>query len=198
VSAKRLSTAALVVYAFAIALGLGVSSAYVAVSGDYPLGGVSAGPWKAWPQVGSRNADPYARTIVVRGSDIPLATGEGLAFTATADSAGRKLDSACTYRVGPAAPQTRLWTLSLYDRSRLLVPSELDRSGFTAAEILRDAEGRFAIVLARDLQPGNWLKLPAAGPFSLVLRLYDSPLSAGSASLDEKAFPSIERVDCAP
>jgi hypothetical protein len=194
---KRLPTTALVIYAFALALGLGVSSAYMAVSGDYPLGAVRAGPWRAWPQVGSRDADPYARSIIVREAEVPLATGEGLALAATADDTGRPLDSACTYRVGSTTPQARLWTLTLYDQSGFLVPSDLDRSGFTSAEILRSADGRFAIMLSRDLQPGNWLKLPASGSFSLMLRLYDSPVAAGSASLTAGALPTIERVECA-
>lgn len=193
---KRLPTTALVVYAFALALGLGISSAYWAVSGDYPVGRVRAGPWKAWPQVGSRDADPYARSIIVREADIPLATGEGLALSAAADSAGRPLDTACTYRVGSTTPQARLWTLTLYDQDGSLVGSDLDRSGLTSAEIVRGADGRFAIALSRDLQPGNWLKLPQSGSFSLMLRLYDSPVAAGSASLEAGALPAIERLEC--
>ncbi len=194
--AKRLPTTALTIYAFALALGVGVSSAYFVLEGEYPVGGVRAGPWKAWPQVGSRDADPYARSIIAREAEIPLATGEGLALTASADSTGRALDSACTYRLGATAPQARLWTLTLYGADGALVPSELERSGFTSAEILRDVRGRFSVMLSRDLQPGNWLKLPTAGSFNLVLRLYDSPLAAGSASLNEGALPAIERVEC--
>ena len=49
-------------YAFALALGLGIGSAYWALAGEYPFGGVAVGPWTAWPAVGSREADPYART----------------------------------------------------------------------------------------------------------------------------------------
>lgn len=194
--AKPLSTAALVVYAFALALGLGVGSAYVAVSGEYPIGGVRIGPWTTWPKVGSGDADPYARTIVTRRAEVPLATGEGLALTATADSEGRALDAACTYRFGSVTPQARLWTLTVYDRSGALVRSDLERSGFTSAEILRDSEGRFTVVLSRQLQPGNWLKLPPEGPFSLILRLYDTPAALGTGAMEARALPVIERGEC--
>jgi hypothetical protein len=196
VSAKPLSSAALVVYAFALALGVGIGSAYVAVSGEYPIGAVRLGPWTAWPQVGSRDADPYARAIVARRAEIPLATGEGLALTATADSQGRALDSACTYRVGSATPQARLWTLTLYDGGGALLRSDLERSGFTSAELLRESDGRFVIVLSREVQPGNWLKLPASGPFSLTLRLYDTPASLGTGAVESRALPAIERLEC--
>jgi hypothetical protein len=193
---KRLPTTALVVYAFALALGLGASSAYLAISGEFPLGAVQAGPWKAWPQVGSREADPYARSIIVREAEIPLGTGEGLVLAAATDGTGRALDSGCTYRIGTTTPQARLWTLTVYDESGNLVSTPLERSGFTSAEILRGADGGFTVTLARDLQPGNWLKLPPVGSFSLMLRLYDSPVAAGSASLNAATLPAIERVEC--
>ena len=194
--AKRLPTAALVLYAMALGLGLGVGSAYVALSGQYPIGAVRVGPWTSWPQTGSRDVDPYARAIVARRADIPLATGEGLALVAAADSDGRPLDSACTYRVGNITPQSRLWTLTLYDESDALVATELERSGFTSSEILRGGDGGFLVTLSRDLQSGNWLKLPAAGRFTLTLRLYDTPATLGNGVIDPKSLPGIERVEC--
>lgn len=193
---KPLSTAALVVYAFALAIGVGVSSAYVAVRGNFPFGGVTIGSWTAWPRVGSRDADPYARAIVTRRADVPLAVGEGLALTASLDKDGQRLDSACVYRIGSVTPQARLWTLTLYDESGALVTSELQRSSLTSAEVLRETNGRFVVTLAREARSGNWLQLPQAGPFTLALRLYDTPVAAGSATLDPAALPMIERVEC--
>jgi hypothetical protein len=195
VPARRISTSALVLYACAVALGLGISSASIALRGDYPFGGIEVGPWKAWPQVGSREADPYARAIVTRRAEIPLAVGEGLALTATRDSTGRDLDSACTYRVGNTTPQARLWTLTLYD-SAGPIRTELQRAGYTSAEILREGGGTFSIVLSRAAHAGNWVQLPAGGPFSIVLRLYDTPAAVGSANLEESALPAIERMEC--
>jgi hypothetical protein len=185
-----------VVYAFALALGLGVGSAYYAVSGEYPVGGVRVGPWTTWPQAGSPAADPYARAIATRNAEIPLAVGEGLALTARADSEGRTLDTGCAYRVGGVTPQARLWTLTLYDGSGALVATDLERSGFTSAEVLRAADGGFSIALSRELQPGNWLKLPPGGPFTLALRLYDTPAALGTGAVEARALPAIERLEC--
>jgi hypothetical protein len=195
--ARRLPAAVLVVYAVSIALLLGLWSAYWAVSGDYPFGQVRAGAWQATPRVGSREADPYARAVVARSAEIPLAIGEGLTLTATGDDQGRPLDTRCTYRVGPATPQARYWTLTLYDEEGRPVSSELQRSGFTSAEVLRDVEGRFSIVIARDPMPGNWLRMPERGRPGLALRLYDTPVAAGTAALDPRTLPTIERLDCA-
>jgi hypothetical protein len=196
VTAKPLTSAALVVYSCTLGLGLGVASALWVLGGDYPFGGVRVGAWKAWPKVGSPSADPYARAIVTRRGDVPLATGEGLSLSATADSGGRDLDSACSYRLGTITAQARVWTLSLYDAAGGPVVTDLSRTSLTSAEILREADGKFSIALSRDARPGNWLQLPKAGGFSLVLRLYDTPAATGSAALDPAAFPAIERQEC--
>jgi hypothetical protein len=185
-----------VVYAFAVALGLGVTATYSAVTGDPPFGAVRAGPWVGWPQTGSRNADPYARAIGSRRADIPLAVGEGLALRAATDSAGQTLNARCVYRIGSATPQTRLWTLTLYDAARRLRTSDLERSGYTSGEVLRESDGRFWVTVGPTARPGNWLKTPATDAFSLVLRLYDTPVAATSAALNAAALPSIERIEC--
>jgi hypothetical protein len=194
---RPLPTAALVIYAVALALLLGLWSAYWAVSGDYPFGRLRAGPWQAAPRVGSREADPYAKAVVARSAEIPLAIGEGLTLTATADDVGRPLDSGCVYRVGSVTPQTRYWTLTLYDGDGRPVSSELQRSSFTSAEVLRNGEGRFAIMISREPMPGNWLRMPDRGRPGLALRLYDTPVAAGTAALDARTLPSIERLGCA-
>lgn len=193
---KRLSSAALVVYALAVALGLGVPSAYWAVKGEYPVGSERIGPWTAWPGVGTRRADPYARAIMARRAEVPLAQGEGLALTAETDSGGQALDGACAYRIGDSTPQARLWTLTLYDAAGRLHTTDLLRAGITSAEVLRGADGRFSVTLAPSARPGNWLRTPDGGRFRVVLRLYDTSAAASAASLEARALPSIDRLDC--
>jgi hypothetical protein len=189
-----LSPAALVVHAVSLALLLGLGSAYWAVSGDYPFGKLRAGAWQAAPRVGSREADPYARAVLARNAEIPLAIGEGLTLTATEDDAGRPLDAGCAYRIGRVAPQARYWTLTLYDAAGRPVSTE--RSGFTSAEVLRDAEGGFSIAISREPMPGNWLRAPEEGRLGLAFRLYDTPVATGAATLDARTLPAVERLDC--
>lgn len=195
VPARIVPTAVLIVYALLLALGLGLGSTYLILNGDPPFGRLRIGPWTAWPALGSADADPYMRAILARRGAIPLAIGEGLGFTAVMDSEGRPLDSACTYRIGSVAPAARLWTFSIYDQNGQLPKTELGRSSFTSAEILRDQQDHFTIALSRSLQDGNWLQLPGSGNFSVVLRLYDTPGAAGTG-LNESVFPTIQRVEC--
>lgn len=197
VTYRSVPTAVLIVYALLLALGLGLGATYLVLKRDPPFGSLRLGPWKAWPALGTVKADPYMRAILAQRSEVPLAIGEGLGFTALSDSEGRPLDSACTYRVGSVVPSARLWTLSVYDQEGGILRTELGRSGFTSAEVLRDAQDQFSISLSRSLQDGNWLQLPSSGTFSIVLRLYDTPGAAGTG-LTESVFPTIQRVGCGP
>jgi hypothetical protein len=195
VPTRSVPTAFMIVYSLLLALGLGLGATYYVLDGEPPFGSLKIGPWKAWPALGSAGADPYMRAVLSQRGEIPLALGEGLGFTAVTDNEGRPLDSACTYRVGSVVPTARLWTFSIYDQNGQLPKTELGRSSFTSAEILRDKQDQFAIALSRSLQDGNWLQLPASGTFSIVLRLYDPPGAAGTG-LSESLFPTIERVGC--
>ena len=197
--ATRASAAVLIIYALVLAGSLGLASAHWLTRADYPFGGVRVGPWLVWPKAGARDADPYTRAVNARTGIIPLAVGEGLVLRATADSAEQALDRRCTYMVGSVTPQARFWTLTLYDAAGRPVQTPLGRSGFTSAELLRDASGAFSISISPEARSGNWLMMPEAGEeLSLLLRLYDSPASAGSASLDARALPTIERLECQP
>jgi hypothetical protein len=40
--------------------------------------------------------------------------------------------------------------------------------------------------------------MPESGPVTLIFRLYDSPASVGSAALDFRTVPRVERLECAP
>jgi hypothetical protein len=198
VPSRPIPQAFLVLYAISIALALGLGSVSWVTQKTYPLGGVKAGPWVAWPRIGSRDADPYARAIDARSATIPLALGEGLTVTADTDGTGQPLQARCTYQIVGDTPAARAWTLSLYDEAGRLPVNDAARGGFTSSEILRETDGTFVIVMGPEARPGNWLPTPAGGRLSLILRLYETPAAAASAALDAKSLPSITRLGCDP
>jgi hypothetical protein len=196
---RKSSVAGLALYTLALGGVLGLASADWATSGGYPFGGVQVGAWTAWPRAGAANADPYTRAVNARRGEIPLAVGEGLLLTAAADDDGQALDAACTYRIGGGTPPARAWTLTVAGRGPRDPGRATVREGFTSTEVLRSADGRFAVVLGPDVQPGNWLPSPrASGPVRLALRLYDTPVAASVGSLDRSTVPAIARLGCAP
>lgn len=195
---RKSSVAGLALYTLALGGALGLASADWATRGGYPFGGVQVGAWTAWPRAGAASADPYTRAVNARRSEIPLAVGEGLLLTAAVDDEGRTLEAACTYRIGGGTPPARAWTLTVAGRGPRDPARPTLREGFTATEILRTADGRFAVILAPEVQPGNWLPSPrASGPVRLALRLYDTPAAASVGSLDRNAVPAITRLGCA-
>ncbi len=153
---------------------LGLSVTYLAIERGAGFNAVAAGPWVAYPKTGTDTVDPYARAMLAHSGEMPLGASEGLSFVARADSAGAAFDPACDYRFSGATPPARYWTLTLLSPEGFLVANKAQRNGFTSAEILRAADGGFAIAIARRARPGNWLPNGEAGKFILVLRLYDT------------------------
>jgi hypothetical protein len=186
----------LIIYAVILGLAGGLASAFWMVEHDYPFGRRQTQAWTAWPDLGSRNIDPYARAILSRNGDIPLGIGEGLAFHANTDDDGLPLDTACTYQIGGSTPPARYWTLTLYDAEGRHDVAPTARSMTTSARILRDEGGNTEISLSRDPQSGNWLIPPRTRSFQIVLRLYDTPVSGTLSWVSEGSLPTIRRGEC--
>ena len=179
-----------------LGLTLGLVLTHFSVNRGLGFGAVRAGPWTAWPRAGSLEIDPYGHAALSRTGEAPLGLSEGLSFIATTDSAGRPLDGGCVYSLAGKVPPARYWTVSAVTPEGRLIDNAARRYGFTSSEILRRAGGAFAITLARDTQPGNWLPTGEATVLSLVLRVYDSPVSATASTLTAQGLPSIERAAC--
>lgn len=179
-----------------LGLVLGLAATYYSVDRGLGFGAVRAGPWTAWPRAGSVEIDPYARAALSRTGEAPLGQAEGLSLVAATDTAGNPLRGNCVYTVAGTMPPARYWTISVLTREGRVVPNSANRHGFTSSEILRRAGGAFSIVLARDAQPGNWLPTGNATGLLLVLRAYDSPISATASALTQQGLPAIERMSC--
>jgi hypothetical protein len=181
--------------AVVLASVIGFASAWYAVDRGFLFGSVSIGPWEAWPRAGSPDADPYSIARLARTGEVPLGAGEGLAFTATADQDGIPLSGRCTYRLDGQTPAARLWTLSAYDGNGRLMANAARRTGFHSREIVRRSDGSFTILISGQVHSGNWLPVSTAGAFSLVFRLYDTPLTTGG-ELTDSMMPEIVREAC--
>lgn len=181
--------------AILIAMVLGFSTAWLAVQHGHPFGDVIVGPWAAWPSAGGPDADPYSVAQLARTGEVPLGAGEGLAFAATHDSAGELLSGRCDYMVEGLTPPSRLWTLTAYDGEGRLMDNAARRAGFHSREALRRADGGIEIAVSPTVKPGDWLPVGRAATISLVLRLYDTPLTTATefTGID---MPAIRREAC--
>ena len=175
------------------ALGLGATQA--AVHRGFLFGAVAAGPWIAFPTVGSPNVDPYARAVLAHTAYVPIGADEGVAFSAVRDGDGRPLDGACEYVLDSGELTARFWTLGLYDRAGRTVANAADRYNLTSQDVVR-LDHHIAIAVASSVQPGNWLPAPSRGPFVLVLSLYESSGGTAANAVTETTLPTIRRGAC--
>jgi hypothetical protein len=190
----RLLIGILFTFAFAAAIGLGLT--WFVVTRDVAFGGVAMGAWKAWPKTGTVDIDPYARAIVSRTGELPLGSGDGVAFVARADDAGQSFDGRCELVLRGTTPAARFWTLTMYDLNGRLVANAVGRYGFTSEEVVRGSDGNFEITISPRSRPGNWLPTGGVERYILVLRLYDTPVGVATRAGRETPMPSVGTRAC--
>lgn len=190
----RLLVGLLAIFTIAAFVGLGATW-YVTVR-DIGFGSVTIGAWTARPKTGTPEIDPYARAVFARSGALPLGSGDGVAFTATHDDAGRRLDGRCDVTLTGTTPQARFWTLTLYDRAGDLVANPIGRYGLTSLEILRRSDGTFSITAAPRARPGNWLPTGGIDRYVMVLRLYDTAVGVATRAGRETPMPAIRMGAC--
>ncbi len=193
-SRMRLSTLLKIVVAVLAGVILGLLVTIRSL--DLDTRGIVAGAWRTTPRDGSAQVDPYALAANARAGLLPLGESEGLSFVARADDRGGALDGSCDYTLVGPMPPARYWTLSLLDPAGFPVQDPARRYGFTSAEVLRFDKTPTTIVVSPQARAGNWLPTGIKGPFVLMLRLYDTSLTAGGTDFTTLRMPTIERGTC--
>jgi hypothetical protein len=181
--------------AVCIAVIGGAGSVWLALERDFGFGAVAIGSWVAFPDHGTPQADPYSRARFSRETDLALGRAEGLVFTARRDADGEALRRACTYRMEGSLPPARFWTLSARDAGNAVIAIDGRAPALHSQALLRRPDNSVVTTVSRHPAPGNWLALAGAGPFSLVLTLYDTAI-ASSARIAEVELPRIVREGC--
>jgi hypothetical protein len=176
---------------FIVAAGIGLGSTWYALTQNLSFGALELGAWKGFPRNGTVAIDPYARAAIARNGELPVGSGDGVAFTTAADDDGRALDGRCDVVVRGTTPPARYFTLTLYTPSGELVANSLGRHGFTSQELVRDASGEFEITVSSRARPGNWLPTGGIANYLLMLRFYDTSLGIATRAGREAPMPTI-------
>ncbi|HXI07656.1 MAG: DUF1214 domain-containing protein [Phreatobacter sp.] len=186
----------IILLALVIASAIGLGSTYMTATKGTDLGTLKIGAWTARPKTGTADVDPYSRAIIVRSGELPVGTGDGVAFTATTDDSGKPLDGRCDVVVSGVTPAARFWTLTLFDPKGHLVANTLQRYGFTSQEVIRGADGQFEVRVASRARAGNWLPTGGIERYALMLRLYDTPVGVATRTQRDAPMPKIATVGC--
>jgi hypothetical protein len=182
--------------ALILATIVGVGATWTTATRGVDLNTLTIGAWTARPRTGTTEIDPYARAAIARSGELPVGTGDGIAFTALADDNKRPLDGRCDVVVSGVTPAARFWTLTLYDTKGYLVANTLQRYGFTSQELVRGSDGAFEVRIAARARAGNWLPTGAIERYALMLRLYDTPVGVATRSQRDAPMPTIATVGC--
>jgi hypothetical protein len=179
-----------------LALGLGLGSAWRAVShGFFPVT-QRFGPWALWFREATSEADPYTIAHMARQGTLPMTASAEMTFTATRDSAGSHLSGDCTYDIRGHALPALWWNIGAFTPIGEKMPSKTGRSSFSSTNVAMAPDGSFTVRLSAEVQPGNWL--PASRGTRVVLRLTVlKPLNPGNllkSGVD--TLPEIDLVEC--
>jgi hypothetical protein len=183
-------------FVLCVAAAVGLGATWLALNQGTAFGAVTLGAWTAWPKNGTTEIDPYARAGIARSGQLPVGSGDGVAFYARTDDRGRPFDGRCDVLVSGTTPPARFWTMTLYDPDGRLVANSVNRHGFTSQEIVRRADGSFEIVIAPRARAGNWLPAGGIERYVLVLRLYDTPVAVATRTGREAPMPAVAQGPC--
>ena len=181
-------------FAFAVAAVFGLGMTELALTRGTVFGAITIGAWTAWPKSGTTDIDPYARASIARRGELPIGSGDGVAFFASADDRGRPFDGRCLVTLSGTTPPARYWTVTLYDPAGELVGNAAERYGFTSQEITRRGDGSFEIIAGPRARPGNWLPTGGVERYVLVWRLYDTPVGVATRAAREVPMPAIKET----
>ena len=184
------------VLALALATFVGIGTTWMTATKGTDLGTLTIGSWTARPKTGTADIDPYSRATIVRNGELPIGTGDGVAFTTASDDKKKPLDGRCDVVLSGVTPPARFWTLTLYDGKGHLVANALQRYGFTSQEIVRQSDGSFEIRIASRSRAGNWLPTGGIERYALMLRLYDTPVGVATRTQRDAPMPAIATVGC--
>ena len=161
---------------------------------------VHNGPWRTSATTGSADGNPWERAAVAVGGLYAMRRDEAIYFTAFTDSEGALLRGECRYRVDGPTPPARWWSLTAYGEDHYLVPNAANRYAVNGRSLPSASRDRIELVLTADAadaaQHADRLPVPAQGPFSVTLRLYNPPPEL-AASLAQVTLPTIHREACA-
>jgi hypothetical protein len=191
-----LKNALLTFLTLAIAIVGGAGSVWYLLDSREGVDAYRIGPWTAFPDIGTPDADPYSAARVAREGVLALGRAEGLSFVAERDSAGGELRRECAYAIDGGFPAARFWTLYGADESLDVIRTGKARlAALHSREVLYEADNTVLVSADHRPRPGNWLMLAGTGKLYFVLTFYDTPI-ASSTGLSDVTLPAIRKTGC--
>ena len=176
----------------------GIGSSWYMVDTGSALTTERVGSWVTWLSAARPDADPYTRAHFARMGTLPMSTEVAQTLVSRYDDSGSRLHSSCEYVVKGHDIAGSWWSLSVFDDDGRVISNPAERYTFTSDTIALKPGGDYAVTLARDARPGNWLPTGGAGRLALVLTIVDLGLGSSERDREEEKnpIPTIDQVAC--
>lgn len=176
----------------------GIGSSWYMVDTGSALTTERVGPWVTWLSAARPDADPYTRAHFARMGTLPMSTEVAQTLISRYDDSGSRLHSSCEYVVKGHDIAGSWWSLSVFDDDGRVISNPAERYTFTSDTIALKPGGDYAVTLARDARPGNWLPTGGAGRLALVLTIVDLGLGSSEKDREEEKnpIPTIDQAAC--
>ncbi len=181
---------------FLIAVGGGTASSWYAVESGMPFNTERQGPWLRWTGAARPDADPYSRTHFARRDQLLFNASLFNRYESRTDDRGRRLHSSCDYLVEGRNIAVPWWSLAVFDSEGRLIQNAARRYSFNKNTVAYSPDGSFAVRLAREARPYNWLPTTRAGQIVVV---FEAQKSSGATDVLERTnikLPTIKRISC--
>lgn len=186
----------LILFVLLVAIGGGAASVWYVLNSQAGVGALTVDGWTAFPKIGTPEADPYSKARIAREGVLSLGRAEGLTFVAERDSEGNTLRRDCSYQVTGTTPPARFWTMFVADKSLAALHNASGRVPATHSQaVLRRSDNSFTVAFGPHPTPGNWVSVAGAGPMTLVLTLYDTPIETNTG-IEGIQLPRVKRTVC--
>jgi hypothetical protein len=174
------------------------------VSGGLDAMSARNGDWMTSVAIGSQDAGVILKAAVAIGGLLG-STQENSMYYRLSTVAGEPLRLNCRYRIEGKDYDADWWSITAYGWDNYLIPNPQKRYSFNNENLVRNADGSWAITVAATEQAGNWLPVgPSGAPdwrklgdydFDLLLRLY-TPGDAYLETPQSAELPTVTREAC--
>ncbi len=142
----------------------GISSAFLATQTFGTTAAIKDSPWEMRDNSPGSAVHPYTTAHYLLDGRLPPSAGQFLELTAEHDAGGKPINASCDYLLTlPAGKTPRWWSIAAF-AGRLTA----DGSTLMNQSAVAETDGSFRIAVTRHPQPGNWIKAPASGRFTLL------------------------------
>lgn len=169
----------------------GIGSAFLATQTLGTTAAVKDSPWELRDNSPASTVHPYTTAHYLLDGRLPPSAGQFLELTAEYDAGGKHINASCDYLLMlPAGKTPRWWSVAAF-AGRLTA----DGSTLMNQSAVAEADGSIRIAVTRHPQPGNWIKAPATGRYTLLYMSSESQTGSSGRPVTPALF-TIETSGC--